>query len=109
LILRVGRLCMGFECLKVCLIFDSLYLKFSYPTSFTRHPNNIRFEIPSSQEDIPVSRIGIIALSIAFLTTAAAAQIPKGNVFFGYSYLRTDLIYGTLNNLNGWNGSLEGI
>ncbi len=55
-----------------------------------------------------MSRIGIIALSIAFLTTAAAAQIPKGNVFFGYSYLRTDLISGTHNNLNGWNGSLEG-
>jgi len=55
-----------------------------------------------------VSRIVVIALSIAFLTTAAAAQIPRGNVFFGYSYLRTDLISGTHNNLNGWNGSLEG-
>ena len=55
-----------------------------------------------------MSRIVVIALSIAFLTTAAAAQIPKGNVFIGYSYLRTDLISGTHDNLNGWNGSLEG-
>jgi hypothetical protein len=60
------------------------------------------------QEDIPVSRITVIALAILTFTTLATAQIPKGNVFFGYSYLRTDLPSGTHNNLNGWNGSLEG-
>jgi hypothetical protein len=60
------------------------------------------------QEDIPVSRITVIALTIFTFTTLATAQIPRGNVFFGYSYLRTDLPSGTHNNLNGWNGSLEG-
>ena len=67
-----------------------------------------QFEIRDFQEDMPVSRIIVIALLIVLLTTAATAQIPKGNVFFGYSYLRTDLPSGTHNNLNGWNGSLEG-
>jgi len=52
-----------------------------------------------------VSRIVVVALSCVFLTSVAAAQIPKGNVFFGYSYLRTDLPSGTHNN---WNGSLAG-
>jgi outer membrane protein with beta-barrel domain len=60
------------------------------------------------QEDIPVSRITVIAITLFTFTTLAGAQIPKGNVFFGYSYLRTDLPSGTHNNLNGWNGSLEG-
>lgn len=55
-----------------------------------------------------MSRIVVVALSCAFLSSVAAAQIPKGNVFFGYSYLRTDLPSGTHNNRNGWNGSLEG-
>jgi len=55
-----------------------------------------------------VFRIIVIALLIVLLTTAAAAQIPKGNVFFGYSYLRADLASGSSSNLNGWNGSLEG-
>ena len=55
-----------------------------------------------------MSRITVIALAIFTFTTLATAQIPKGNVFFGYSYLRTDVPSGTHNNLNGWNGSLEG-
>ena len=55
-----------------------------------------------------MSRITVIALTIFTFTALATAQIPKGNVFFGYSYLRTDLPSGTHNNLNGWNGSLEG-
>ena len=55
-----------------------------------------------------MSRITVIALTVFTFTTLATAQIPKGNVFFGYSYLRTDLPSGTHNNLNGWNGSLEG-
>jgi opacity protein-like surface antigen len=38
----------------------------------------------------------------------AAAQIPKGNVFFGYSYAHADLVPGQGSNLNGWEGSLEG-
>lgn len=53
-------------------------------------------------------RITVMALAIFTFTTLATAQIPKGNVFFGYSYLRADLASGTSSNLNGWNGSLEG-
>ena len=46
--------------------------------------------------------------TIALITTATA-QIPtKGNVFFGYSYLRSDLSSGNPANLNGWNGLLIG-
>jgi hypothetical protein len=59
-------------------------------------------------EDISVSRITVIAVAIFTFTTLATAQIPKGNVFFGSSYLRTDLPSDTHGNLNGWNGSLEG-
>ena len=55
-----------------------------------------------------MSRITVIALTIFTFTTLATAQIPKGNVFFGYSYLRADLTSNTHSNLNGWNGSLEG-
>jgi hypothetical protein len=42
------------------------------------------------------------------LSAAATAQVPKGNIFFGYSYAHADI--GGLNhaNLNGWNGSVEG-
>jgi len=42
------------------------------------------------------------------LSLAASAQIPKGNVFIGYSYNRADLNGGGHANLNGWDGSLEG-
>lgn len=38
----------------------------------------------------------------------ASAQIPtSGNVFFGYSYYNANL-NGDRNNLNGWEGSVEG-
>ena len=50
-----------------------------------------------------MSRITVIVLTVFTFATLATAQIPKGNVFFGYSYLRSDRISG-----NGWNGSLEG-
>ncbi len=39
---------------------------------------------------------------------AASAQVPRGNIFFGYSYARADLGATNHTNLNGWNGSLEG-
>jgi opacity protein-like surface antigen len=46
----------------------------------------------------------------AVLVSAASAQIPtKGNVFFGYSYLSSDLDSGKRAGLSGWNGSLEGM
>lgn len=41
-------------------------------------------------------------------TSVAAAQIPKGNVFIGYSYGSADLNHNNRSNLNGWEGSLEG-
>ena len=45
---------------------------------------------------------------VLILAEIAAAQIPtSGNVFFGYSYLNTSL-NGDRNNLNGWEGSVEG-
>lgn len=45
---------------------------------------------------------------LLMLAEFAAAQIPTaGNVFFGYSYLNTNL-NGDRNSLNGWEGSLEG-
>jgi len=55
-------------------------------------------------------RLSAIVLALLLLATAAVAQgpIPKGNVFFGYSYLSADLVTNDRANLNGWNGSLEG-
>jgi hypothetical protein len=52
----------------------------------------------------------ITTLILAFLlcSAAASAQVPKGNVFFGYSYVSADFQSGDRANLNGWNGSLEG-
>jgi hypothetical protein len=53
--------------------------------------------------------IFVALLFTTALISTATAQIPtKGNVFFGYSYLRSDLSSGNHANLNGWNGSLEG-
>jgi opacity protein-like surface antigen len=54
-----------------------------------------------------------VVLSLAVLLTilagSAAAQIPtKGNVFFGYSYNRAEIVSNDGTNLNGWNASLEG-
>lgn len=38
----------------------------------------------------------------------AAAQIPSGNVFFGYSYYSTNVSSIDRINTNGWEGSVEG-
>lgn len=57
----------------------------------------------------PASILKIAAVSIVLLlSTAAFAQLPGGNVFFGYSYMSADLVSGDRTNLNGWNGSIEG-
>jgi len=50
----------------------------------------------------------VILLSLFLLTSLAAAQVPKGNIFFGYSYVTADLNTNDRSNLNGWEGSLEG-
>jgi len=56
-----------------------------------------------------VHKVGAVPLILLLLTTAAPAQIPtKGNVFLGYSYVNADLGSSGRDNLNGWNGSLEG-
>ena len=36
------------------------------------------------------------------------AQVPKANIFLGYSYLNADLNTSARSNLNGWDGSVEG-
>ena len=45
----------------------------------------------------------LAALLLLVSAGFCSAQAPKGNVFFGYSYARA-----SSENLNGWNGSLEG-
>jgi len=54
----------------------------------------------------------VVAGAVLFLLSflgSAFAQIPKANIFVGYSYMTADLpnISGR-QNLNGWEGSLEG-
>jgi hypothetical protein len=55
-----------------------------------------------------VKTSGFIALAIVLFTGLANAQIPRGNVFFGYSYYNTDLSSIDRANTNGWEASLEG-
>jgi opacity protein-like surface antigen len=60
-------------------------------------------------------RTGCVVLLCLLVTTgAAAAQIPAGNVYVGYSFFRADLSSNrplapvfSNSNLNGWNGALE--
>ena len=50
-----------------------------------------------------------LVLFLTMLACAASAQIPtKGNVFFGYSYNRAEIVSNDATNLNGWDASLEG-
>jgi len=56
-----------------------------------------------------VLRISATLLALLALTAAASAQVPtSGNIFFGYSYASAQVFSQDHNNLNGWNGSLEG-
>lgn len=50
----------------------------------------------------------VVVLSSAVLCGSAWAQVPKGNVFFGYSYDRTPVVTSDTINSNGWDASLEG-
>ena len=54
-----------------------------------------------------VAFLSFLALSCVF-SSVAAAQVPKGNLFLGYSYTSADLNNNDRSNLNGWEGSLEG-
>jgi opacity protein-like surface antigen len=57
---------------------------------------------------IGMKKTGLTALSLFFFATLASAQIPSANVFFGYSYMNTDLSSGNSVNTNGWEASIEG-
>ena len=54
-----------------------------------------------------IAFLSFLAVSCA-LSSVAAAQVPKGNIFVGYSYGSADLNHNNRSNLNGWEGSLEG-
>jgi hypothetical protein len=47
------------------------------------------------------------AIVVMFLATACIAQVPKANVFIGYSFLSADTNTSSRANVNGWNGSVE--
>ena len=49
-----------------------------------------------------------LALGLPLVATLANAQVPSGNVFFGYSYFNTNLSSISRSNTNGWNASVEG-
>jgi hypothetical protein len=53
-----------------------------------------------------VSKSILLVFVLFVLVSAASAQLPGGNAYIGYSYLRADLPGGNTN-LNGWNGSVE--
>jgi hypothetical protein len=56
-----------------------------------------------------VQKITLIAFSFLLFAGLACAQVPtSGNVFFGYSYLNTDLSTSDRYNANGWEASFEG-
>ena len=52
----------------------------------------------------------VAAAGFAFSATAEAQVPTSGNVFFGYSYLNTSPYFNATkrDNLNGWEGTLEG-
>ena len=54
----------------------------------------------------------VVAGSVLFLLSflgSTFAQVPKANIFIGYSYVSADLPNRSgRQNLNGWEGSLEG-
>jgi hypothetical protein len=51
-----------------------------------------------------------MAQLVLFLTSLAAVARASagGNVFFGYSYNRASIVANDAQNLNGWDGALEG-
>jgi hypothetical protein len=55
-----------------------------------------------------MQRFGFIVPVMFLFAGLATAQIPRGNVFFGYSYYNTDLSSIDRANSNGWEASLEG-
>jgi hypothetical protein len=64
----------------------------------------------TARKDGPIvaRTLALIALSFLAFASLAAAQVPSGNVFFGYSYYHTDLSSIDSANTNGWEASVEG-
>jgi hypothetical protein len=50
----------------------------------------------------------LVVLFPLLFAALASAQIPSGNVFFGYSYYNTDINNTNRVNTNGWDASAEG-
>jgi hypothetical protein len=67
-----------------------------------------QIEIFGLQGGSAVQRVAVISLILLVFTSLAAAQVPSGNVYFGYSYVNAPLVTTSNVSLNGWNGSLEG-
>lgn len=57
---------------------------------------------------MPANRSITIVFTLFMLAGGAYAQLPGGNVYFGYSYMSADLVSNNRDSLNGWNGSVEG-
>ena len=55
-----------------------------------------------------MQKTGFTVVAVLLFATLASAQIPRGNVFFGYSYYNTDLSSNDRANTNGWEASIEG-
>jgi hypothetical protein len=53
-------------------------------------------------------RLVTFAAACFIFSVAAQAQVPGGNVFFGYSYYSTDLSSIGRASTNGWEASVEG-
>jgi hypothetical protein len=60
------------------------------------------------EEVVVLTKYVIVVFALLACTSLASAQVPKGNVFFGYSYASADLNHNNRSNLNGWEASLEG-
>lgn len=55
-----------------------------------------------------MARISCALFVLLLFAGLASAQVPNGNVFFGYSYYNTDLSSIDRANTNGWEASVEG-
>lgn len=56
-----------------------------------------------------MKKTAFVVVSFLLFAAVASAQIPGGNVFFGYSYYNTDLSSNVnRTSANGWEASVEG-
>lgn len=68
----------------------------------------IDFIVLVCKEEVFVRKISVVTIVLLALAGIAGAQVPKGNIFAGYSYAKADIGSGERTNLNGWDASLEG-